>query len=113
MDYVDCNGSEQYIQDCSYNTEDDCGPGDAAGVLCYGGVTTTTTTTPRPTTSTTTTQRPTTTTYYTTQNNPYYVELIGGDGHSFGNVYAVNKYGNFGPVCDDNFDSREAEVVCR
>ena len=60
-----------------------------------------------------TTQVPTTTTYLTTQNNPYYVELSGGDGYSYGNVWAINKFGYFGPVCDDNFGSEEANVVCR
>ena len=60
-----------------------------------------------------TTQGPTTTTYPTTQNNPYYVELSGGDGYSYGNVWAINKYGYFGPVCNDNFGSDETNVVCR
>ena len=63
MDDVGCNGDEQYIQDCPYNTDDNCGPGEAAGVMCFYYESTTTTTTYRPqTTTTTTTLRPETTT---------------------------------------------------
>jgi len=64
------------------------------------------------TTSTrTTTSR--TTTSGTTTSYDYHIELRGGDGYSRGNVYAVNKQGNFGPVCDDAWSSNDAHVVCR
>jgi len=41
------------------------------------------------------------------------IELIGGDGYRYGNVYATNSNGYFGPVCDDDWGSNEANVVCR
>ena len=61
-----------------------------------------------------TTQYPTSTTsgYPTTTDAKYRLELHGG-GSSYGNVYATNKYGEFGPVCDDNFGTNDANVVCR
>ena len=43
----------------------------------------------------------------------YRIELRGGDGVSYGNVYAVNRLGTFGPVCDDEWGSDEANTVCR
>ena len=60
-----------------------------------------------------TTQYPTTTTSgYPTTTSIYHVELRGG-GSSYGNVYAVNRNGYFGPVCDDSWDDYDANVVCR
>ena len=61
-----------------------------------------------------TTQYPTSTTtrYPTTTYDKYRVELIGGS-YSSGNVFAVNRNGYFGPVCDDLFGTSEANVVCR
>ena len=40
------------------------------------------------------------------------MELLGGDGSTSGNVFAVNSEGYFGPVCR-GFDSNAATVVCR
>jgi len=59
--------------------------------------------------------------YPTTSGLPWnYVELRGGVPGQSGNVYAVNKNGFFGPVCDDGIESsasarsqRVANVVCR
>ena len=69
----------------------------AVGVICQrGGLeTSTTTTTP------TTTSPATTTTDYS-----HHVELRGGSvglTEAYGNVYAVNSNGYFGPVCDDSW----------
>ena len=41
------------------------------------------------------------------------VVLIGGNGNSSGNVYATNRNGFYGPVCDDGWTDTEATVVCR
>lgn len=35
MDDVVCSGTEQYLQDCSYSTTDNCDIYDGAGVYCY------------------------------------------------------------------------------
>ena len=43
----------------------------------------------------------------------YHVELRGGDGYSYGNVFATNINGYLGPVCDDHWTSTEATTVCR
>ena len=43
----------------------------------------------------------------------YCIELRGGDGGSSGNVFVVNRLGYFGPVCDDDWGSYEANTVCR
>jgi len=34
MDDVDCEGTENRIQDCTYRTRHNCGPGEVAGVYC-------------------------------------------------------------------------------
>merc|ERR1712226_1063993 len=105
MDSVSCSGDEQHLQDCSYETTDDCGTYEGAGVACIYG-----STTPPP--PTTTTSAPATTTTVSTTLYNYTVELQGGDGRSYGNVFATNRNGIFGPVCDDSWSYKEADVVC-
>ena len=68
---------------------------------------------------TTTTTFPTTTTTAieesTTSYGPHHVELRGGyvgEDEAWGNVYAVNSQGVFGPVCDDGWGQDEAFIVC-
>jgi len=65
--------------------------------------------------STTTTPPHTTTSYPRTTTTDYNnrIELHGGDDFSFGNVFAVNREGYFGPVCDDGWGADEATVVCK
>jgi len=58
--------------------------------------------------TTTPTPAPSSTTDY-----DYHVELQGGNGVSTGNVFAVNRNGYFGPVCDDHWTDTEADTVCR
>ena len=41
------------------------------------------------------------------------VVLVGGNGVSSGNVFAVNHKGFYGPVCDDDWTDVAATVVCR
>ena len=79
----------------------------AVGVICQrGGLETSTTEA-----STTSTSTPTTKTDYR-----LHVELQGGfvgTSEAYGNVFAVNSGGFFGPVCDDDWGSHDADVVCR
>ena len=41
------------------------------------------------------------------------VVLIGGQGFSSGNVYATNRNGFYGPVCDDGWTDADATTVCK
>jgi len=40
------------------------------------------------------------------------VQLQGGDDNTCGNVMALNRDGEFGPICDDSWDDDDAKVVC-
>ena len=63
-----------------------------------------------PSTTTTTAMVESTTSY-----GPYHVELRGGyvgEDEAWGNVYAVNSNGYFGPVCDDGWGPIEVAIVC-
>jgi len=42
-----------------------------------------------------------------------HVELQNGDGYSYGDVYAVNSDGYFGPIYYSNWGENDANVVCR
>ena len=35
MDDVSCNGDEEHLQDCEYDSVDNCGLGEGAGVICH------------------------------------------------------------------------------
>lgn len=35
MDEVYCYHEDDFLQDCEYNTSDDCGSSEGAGVYCY------------------------------------------------------------------------------
>ena len=41
------------------------------------------------------------------------IELRGGDGNKFGNVFVTNKAGCWGPVCEDSWDEYDANVTCK
>merc|ERR1712002_762400 len=56
---------------------------------------------------------PTTTIQPTTTDPSHYVTLVGGGDESEGNVFARNRNGHIGPVCDDGWSTPHANVVCR
>merc|ERR1711915_1084080 len=102
------SSSQEYNKDCAvmdasqdfFWADVDCGHS-VGCPLCQRGIR-------LPVTTTTTTTRTTTTT-----TPDYPVVLVGGNGQSFGNVFAYNELGVFGPVCDDNWGTDDANVVCR
>ena len=49
----------------------------------------------------------------TTSTTHAKVELVGGDDDRSGNVFALNREGYFGPVCDDTWGPVEANTVCQ
>lgn len=86
MDNVECTGKETSLGVCVHKSTDDCGPAEAAGVLCDNG---------------------------TQIEIPGDCQadgklcLIGGENEYEGNVYYGGK-----PVCDDGWSFADAHVVC-
>ncbi|PIK52969.1 putative deleted in malignant brain tumors 1 protein-like isoform X4 [Apostichopus japonicus] len=89
LDNVDCIGNETSLNDCVKNDigEHDCGHHEDVGVVCNDGLQLTT-----PSTAT--------------------VRLEGGKYDYLGNV-EVYANGQWRPVCDNLWDVKDAEVVCR
>ena len=99
MDDVECNGDEASIQECTYLPEDNCGSGEAAGVVCS-------------TTDNNATTSPV--------NTGFQLFLVGGDRPNEGNIMVIRSDGVQGPMCDDTFvddtantGMKQANVVCR
>ena len=90
MDDVQCDGTEETLEDCSYNPRHNCGSSEGAGVICkteaYFQTTTTTTTTT--TTSITTTTITTSTTSSTTASTSAIHNSITLFGGQFSSLYA-------------------------
>ena len=111
MDDVSCKGDEEHLQDCSYETYEDCRVNEGAGVICHASEPTSITASSTSTSAippTSSTPEPTSTSYFNR------VELLGNGNSTYeGNVYAVNHDEFFGPVCDDGWSDVEANVVCR
>ena len=80
MDNVNCDGEETTLLDCEYDTEDDCGSHEGAGVVCA------------------------TDSVVTHSNN---IWLEGGTGPYEGNLMVRLPNGRTGPVCDDTFNNSE------
>ena len=131
MDEVACSSTDQTLQDCSYNDEttEDCGQGEGAGVNCYNydssgtysSWTDCTCAGEQLTQSRTwecddpaSSECPGSHVEVrncTIEDCP--VRLVGGNGVSSGNVFAINGNGFYGPVCDNGWTNTAATVVCK
>jgi hypothetical protein len=90
MSHVNCSGLEDSLLDCPHKDGDDCGSCMAAGVVCKNG------------------EYIFKNLLIQTEYIEYKIELRGGSGGHDGNVFFGNQ-----PVCDKNWDLKDANVVCR
>ena len=88
MDNVECNGNETSIQECTYLPEDNCGPGEGAGVVCKKCHI-----------------------LSSTNSSEASIWLEGGSGPHEGNIMVRLPNGRIGPVCDDTFNDDENDLV--
>nr|XP_054765121.1 deleted in malignant brain tumors 1 protein-like [Lytechinus pictus] len=87
LTWVGCDGTEDNLADCIHRGVGDwsyCDHDRDAGVICYSGA----------------------------NPNPFQVRLVGGSNDAEGRVEVMHN-GSWGTICDDDWDLRDARVVCK